>query len=223
MTKRAHSKNDRVLAIAPSSRGFGFAVMEGGDILVDWGVRSVTADKNADALRKAETMFFLYKPAVLVLEDASAKGSRRSRRVRDLTKEIVATASSRRMKVVLFSRDRVMRAFFEDGIASKHTIARILAMRFPDELERGLPHGHLRCCGAGGRRAIAAEMNPPFYTTLKTDGKLHAPQYPLSAHFWYCPSPRHLYCYAIIMMKSVNPIQSLECTHINRNSRDSSN
>ena len=67
MTKRTPSKNDRVLAIAPSSRGFGFAVMEGGDTLVDWGVRSVVGDKNADALKKAEAMFALYKPTVLVL------------------------------------------------------------------------------------------------------------------------------------------------------------
>jgi hypothetical protein len=139
MTKRTPSKNDRVLAIAPSSRGFGFAVMEGGDTLVDWGVRSVTGDKNAEALKKAEAMIALYKPTVLVLENAAAKGSRRSRRVRELTAKIVATATSRRVKVALLSRDRVMRTFFEDGIGSKHTIARILAMRFPDELGHRLP------------------------------------------------------------------------------------
>src|SRR5580700_4618729 len=98
MTKRTHSKNDRALGIAPSSRGFGFAVMENGDTLVDWGVRSVTGNKNADALKKAEAMIALYKPTVLVLEDASAKGSRRSRRVRNLTKEVVASATSRRVK-----------------------------------------------------------------------------------------------------------------------------
>jgi hypothetical protein len=139
MTRRTHRTNDRVLAIVPSSRGFGFAVMEGGDTLVDWGVRSVTGDKNADALKKADAMIALYKPTVLVLEDASAKGSRRSPRIRDLTKEIIATAASRRMKVALFSRDRVMGVFFEDGIGSKHTIARILAMRFPEELGHRLP------------------------------------------------------------------------------------
>src|ERR1700733_322221 len=139
MTKRAHQKNDRILAIAPSSRGFGFAVVEGGDTLVDWGVRSVTGNKNVDALKKVEAMIALYKPVVLVLEDASAKGSRRSRRIRKLTKEIIETAGSQRMKVMLFSRDRVIRTFFEDGIGSKHTIARILAMRFPEELGHRLP------------------------------------------------------------------------------------
>jgi hypothetical protein len=139
MTKPTHRKNDRILAIAPSSRGFGFAVMEGADTLVDWGVRSVTGNKNADALKKAEAMIALYHPAVLVLEDAAAKGSRRSRRIRDLTKKIIARAANRRIKIALFSRDKVMRAFFEDGMGSKHTIARILAMRFPEELGHRLP------------------------------------------------------------------------------------
>jgi len=113
MSKRTHRKNDLVLAIAPSSRGFGFAVMEG--------------------------MITLYNPAVLMLEDAPAKGSRRSRRIRNVTKKIIATAASRQAEVALLSRDQVMRAFFKDGIGSKHTIARILAMRFPEELGHRLP------------------------------------------------------------------------------------
>jgi hypothetical protein len=113
--------------------------MEGGDTLVDWGVRSVTGDKNADTLKKVVAMIALYKPVALVLEDASAKGSRRSRRIRDLTEEIVATAAGRRIKVALFSRDRVMQTFFEDGHGTKHAIARILAVRFQEELGPRLP------------------------------------------------------------------------------------
>jgi hypothetical protein len=139
MTIRTRPKNDRVLAIAPSSRGFGFAVMEGRETLIDWGVRSVTGDKNADALEKAEAMIALYKPAVVVLPDASAKGSRRYARIRDLTKDIAAVAARRKIKGLLFSREQVMRTFFEDGKGTKHTIARILAMRFPEELGHRLP------------------------------------------------------------------------------------
>jgi hypothetical protein len=139
MTKRIHQKNVRILAIAPSSRGFGFAVMEGEDTLIDWGVRSVTGNKNADALKKVEAMIALYNPGVLVLEDASAKRSRRSRRIRDLTKQIMATAASRRMKVALLSREQVVQTFFEDGKGTKHTVAQILAGRFREELGHRLP------------------------------------------------------------------------------------
>ena len=36
--KKIQPKHFRILAIAPSTRGFGFAVLEGQDTLVDWGV-----------------------------------------------------------------------------------------------------------------------------------------------------------------------------------------
>jgi hypothetical protein len=139
MTNCTRPKNDRILAIAPSSRGFGFAVLERGDTLVDWGVRSVTGDKNVDALKKANAMIALFKPGVLVLEDASAKRSRRSRRIRDLTNQITASAASRRIRVALLSREQVMQTFFEDSHGTKHSIARILAVRFPEELGHRLP------------------------------------------------------------------------------------
>ncbi len=32
-------EDERVLAIDPNSRGFGFAVLEGGARLIDWGIR----------------------------------------------------------------------------------------------------------------------------------------------------------------------------------------
>jgi hypothetical protein len=140
MTNRTPQNNDRILAIAPSTRGFGFAVLEGEAILVDWGVTSVArGNKNAGTLKKTEAMIDLYKPAVLVLEDASARGSRRSRRIRRLTKRIHSMARAHKVTAVLISRDKVMQSFFEDGDGTKHTIARILAVRFPEELGHRLP------------------------------------------------------------------------------------
>ncbi|HEY3863986.1 MAG TPA: hypothetical protein VGO59_19085 [Verrucomicrobiae bacterium] len=132
-------KNDRILAIAPSSRGFGFAVLESEQTLVDWGVKSVTGKKNAGALTKVEAMIALYKPAVLVLEDAAAKGSRRTLRIRKLTTNVTAMAGTHRIKVALLSRDQIMRVFFEDAKGTKYTIARVLAGRYPEELGHRLP------------------------------------------------------------------------------------
>lgn len=140
MISRPRQRNDRVLAIAPSTRGFGFAVIEGNATLVDWGVTSVASgNKNADTLKKTEAMVDLYQPAVLVLEDASARGSRRSRRIRKLTKKIHSMGQAHKITTVLLRRDQVMHTFFEDGQGTKHAIARILAMRFPDELGHRLP------------------------------------------------------------------------------------
>ena len=137
--KKTIPKYPRILAIAPSTRGFGFALIEGLDTLVDWGVKSVTGDKNKASVAKVKEMIVHYEPDVLVLEDASVKSSRRSPRIRALSKRIIAVASSRNVIVALFSREQVRRAFFADGQGTKHALAEIIANKFPEELGFRLP------------------------------------------------------------------------------------
>ena len=132
-------KHPRILAIAPSTKGFGYAVLEGHMELVDWGVKYVEGDKNAGSIKKAEEMIAHYIPQVMVLEDTLAKGSRRSARIQALTKRLIALAESRTVKVVLFSQKQVRRAFFADGRGTKHALAEIIAERFPEELGFRLP------------------------------------------------------------------------------------
>src|ERR1039458_4290126 len=93
-------KHFRILAIAPSTRGFGFAVLEGQETLVDWGVNTVKkGDKNKQSLAKVEKLITHYQPGVLVLEDASAKNSRRSPRIRKLSQQIIKMAANRKISV----------------------------------------------------------------------------------------------------------------------------
>ena len=132
-------KHFRILAIAPSTRGFGFAVLEGQETLVDWGVKTVKEDKNVQSLAKVEELIAYYQPEVLVLEDASAKGSRRSPRIRKLCQQIIKMAVTRKVSVKLFSRDQVMKTFITDGPGTKHMLAEIIAKRFPEQLGRQLP------------------------------------------------------------------------------------
>lgn len=136
---RINSKHIRILAIAPSTRGFGFAVLEGQETLVDWGVKSVNGDKNTRCLAKVEELIAHYQPGVIVLQDNSAKHSRRSARVRELSQRIIDMASSRNVRVALFSREQVRRVFFAKGQGTKHALAEILAKRFPEELGFRLP------------------------------------------------------------------------------------
>ena len=92
-------KHPRILAIAPSTRGFGYAVLEGHKELVDWGVKSVTGDKNAGSIQKIKEMVAHYDPQVVVLEDTMANGSRRSARIQALTKRLLALAESHAIRV----------------------------------------------------------------------------------------------------------------------------
>lgn len=129
----------RILAIAPSTRGFGFAVLEGQKTLVDWGAKSVKGDKNAGSLAKVEELIARYRPGVIVLEDASAKDSRRSPRIQTLTKEIISLTATRKITMTVFSREKVRAVFFPDGRGTKQMLAEIVAERFPDELGDRLP------------------------------------------------------------------------------------
>jgi len=132
-------KHPRILAIAPSTRGFGYAVLEGHKELVDWGVKSVTGDKNAESIEKVEEMIAHYTPQVMVLEDTVTKGSRRSPRIQALTKRLIALAESRTVKVALFSQKQVRRVFFADEPGTKHALAEIIAKQFSEELGFRLP------------------------------------------------------------------------------------
>ena len=132
-------KYPRILAISPSSRGFGYAVLEGHKLLVDWGVKSVEGDKNSGAIKKVEEMIALYKPQGMVLEDTGIKGSRRSPRIQALTKCLIAVAERRNIKVALFSQAKIRRVFLGDARGTKHPLAAIIAERFPEELGFRLP------------------------------------------------------------------------------------
>ena len=113
--------------------------MEGQETLVDWGVKAVEGDKNSGTLEKVETLIELYQPTIVILEDASAKGSRRSARIRELMQKIIAMAATLSVKAEVLSREQVRKVFFAEGLGSKHAVAAILAKRFPEELGDRLP------------------------------------------------------------------------------------
>lgn len=132
-------KYPRILAIAHSTVGLGFAVFEGQETLVDWGVKWVKGDKNIECLSRVEKLIVQYKPNVIVLEDTSDKDSKRGSRTKTLTKKIIALATSNKVKVTLFSQKQIRKAFFTEGEETKQALAEIIAKRFPDELAHQLP------------------------------------------------------------------------------------
>lgn len=135
MTHERSSKYRRILSLDPSVAGFGFAVIEGGDRLVDWGVARVWSRNDREFLARIELMIDRYQPALVVVENR-ATSRRRSRTLRRL-RLVVSYCSSRSLPVASVSRDSVRQAFAEVG-RTKHDIARAIATEFP-ELESRLP------------------------------------------------------------------------------------
>jgi Holliday junction resolvasome RuvABC endonuclease subunit len=137
--KKLQPKHFRVLAIAPSTRGFGFAVLEGAETLADWGATEVKRAKNVQALAKIERLIVHYQPDVLVLPDALGKNSRRSPRIKSLCQEIAVLAETRKIKVKTISDEQVRKSLLGTAEATKHAIAEMLAKRFQIELGSSVP------------------------------------------------------------------------------------
>lgn len=133
MTNHILRKHFRILAIAPTTRGFGFAVLEGQETLADWGVRRIEGkNKNIKALAKVKALITQCQPGLVVLQNTSAKDSRRATRIKALTKRIIALAKSHKVGVKLFTFAKTRRMFFADGKGTKHALAEILVNRFPE-------------------------------------------------------------------------------------------
>src|SRR5437867_2438119 len=135
---RAYTKDIRVLAVDPSTRGFGFAILEGPDRLIDWAVKETKVNKNAKSLKLIDDLIDRYQPSVVVVEDYEGKGSRRCRRIQGLISDISKLAVQRKIKVRAFSRAKVKQMFSESGASNKQDIAAAIANQFP-ELAPRLP------------------------------------------------------------------------------------
>jgi hypothetical protein len=125
------------LAIDPYSRGVGFAVLEGPECLIDWGIRTTGRADNAKAARVIDKLIDRFRPDVLALEDWDSAGSRRCGRVQKLLDRIAAAEGSR-VLVRLIARRQIRAIGPLPQTGTKHGRACFLAERFP-ELQAFLP------------------------------------------------------------------------------------
>jgi Holliday junction resolvasome RuvABC endonuclease subunit len=134
---RDHS-DKLVLAIAPTTRGFGYAVFESLRSPVDWGVKEVRTDKNRQALKRAGELFATFRPTSVVVEDWEAEGARRELRICALLQAITRKARQEGIAVQRYPRTMVADTFRAYGASSKDDIAAVVAEDIP-ELGQELP------------------------------------------------------------------------------------
>jgi hypothetical protein len=149
-----HQKQTRILAIAPSSRGFGFAVLEEEDQLIDWGLKTVERSKTSQCLRKVEILMTHYAPTLFVLEDHLAKDFHRCERIRTLNMQFVELSIKCHIEIKLITHGQLRRAFFGEERGTKYRLAEILAEQFPTELRSRLPPKRLAWKSEDSRMAI---------------------------------------------------------------------
>lgn len=121
----------RALAIDPGGPRFGFAVLEGRDRLIDWGLRKIKDGKTSRGIRAVVDLIERYQPDALVLEEVRDKHAGRSPRVRRLVTSIEALGAERKIRTHCFTRSRMRAVFLQDGAFSKAEIAGVIADRLP--------------------------------------------------------------------------------------------
>lgn len=128
---------NRILAIDPTTKGFGYAILDLPLRLVAWGMAHVEGEKRSGAIFRFEALLDQSRPDAVVLEDTAAPGSRRYPRVRDLLETLAKIARERGLEVHTVSRLAVIACFSsKDEPATKHSIATTLAVAYPELAEK---------------------------------------------------------------------------------------
>ena len=130
----------RLLAVALTSRGLGYAVLEGENSLVENGHSCVRGgDKNGQCVARVKRLVAMYRPSLMVLQNAAAKESRRTQRIRRLHGEVVKVAADKNLGVVFVSEGELRSLLLGNPRGTKDEMAEMLAQRFPNELALRLP------------------------------------------------------------------------------------
>jgi len=128
-----------VLAIYLSTRGFAFVLFESPLSPIDWAVKDIRrARKHERSLLGIAELVDRYQPGVMVLQDTSARGTTRVRRIRVLNAAIIELAENAGIETIAFSRGEVMRSFASAGVTNKRGLAEAIATHIP-AFERYLP------------------------------------------------------------------------------------
>lgn len=119
----------RVLALYPSARGVGFALVDRERRLVDWGTKGTRGQrKNVTAMRAMTALIERHHPSRVVLEDTIERRSRRHARIRLLHAQVIRYCRARHIRVRTYRRDAVFRYF---GVTTKYELNRVLAAALP--------------------------------------------------------------------------------------------
>ena len=137
----------RIMSIALTSRGFGYAVLQGENWLIAHGNKAFDGYKNVRSPLRIEKMITSYKPDVLVLDDVNVSRDPRSLRIKKLHRKVVALAKGHKLKTVKITGTKLRSMLLGNESGTKHEMAESLAKRFPDELASRLPPKRKRAVG----------------------------------------------------------------------------
>jgi hypothetical protein len=138
--KQLQRKVPLVLGLALYTRGFGFALMHGTQI-VNWGTTKPEPreDTNQWSVKRLKSLISQWRPDAVIFEDSLAGDSLRGPRLRRLTKQMMTAAQKRGLVVKSISRTKLAEKVAGNESATKYEVAETILKQFPNELTAWLP------------------------------------------------------------------------------------
>ena len=158
-------QDNPVLAVYPSSRGFGYVLFEGPESPYDWGMREIKdEDKNEKTLAAIAQLIERYHPEALVLEDIEDRRYRRNERIRKLYRRLAHLAETEYVEVYRYSEQALVRYFGALGAHTKYERAEAIARQIPAFAHR-MPRVRKPWMAADPRQALfdAAALGLVYY------------------------------------------------------------
>ena len=135
---KTRHKHGLVLAIHPTSRGFGWVLFENAVTPVDWGLATVKTKRSARCLARFERLLNRYEPKVAVFEEFDEHPARRANRIQQLCRQMITLASDRGLRTPIYSRETIRETFESSGAKTRRDIALSVAEQI-EVFRRRLP------------------------------------------------------------------------------------
>jgi hypothetical protein len=156
-----------VLAMHPTTHGFGWVLFESPLSPIDWGMASAREGRNAKLLARFERILARYEPAVLVLEVFEERGAMRSERIQHLCRNMIHLAACKGMDTPVYSRAVIRTVFASVGAATRYEIAQAIAQRI-DAFNHRLPRYRKRWLAQDPRQSLfdAAALALTYFAVM---------------------------------------------------------
>lgn len=141
-----------VLAIHPTSRGFGWVLFESPLSAVDWGIASARRSRGIHLAARFERLLKRYEPAVLVLEEFEERQSNADW-IRLLCRRMIHRAAGVDMDTLVFRRTIIRAVFANLGARTRYEIAQTIAQHV-DAFSHRLPRKRKPWEGDDPRQSI---------------------------------------------------------------------
>jgi len=146
-------KSELVLAIFPTSRGFGWVLFEGPMAPVNWGIASVKRNRSAWCMTRFGKLIDLYRPKAILLEVNDSPEDVPRNRVATLAQDMRGFGVNRDIDVHVYSRAEIATSLLSNEHASRADVVEVVAELLPILRDR-LPPPKRPWQSVDGRRCL---------------------------------------------------------------------